>query len=88
MSIGSLKPAQPHIHYQSIFNCTTLYDKHGISCSPAVLPLHAIYWIDLVVTMDQNEVDSHVKDSHVHLVAEKGTEEMKQDENFQKIMSS
>lgn len=84
MSIGSLQPTQPHIRYQSIFICTTLCDKHSISCPPAVLPPHAIYWIDHVVRMNQNEADSYVKDSHVHLIAEKGTEEVKQVENFQK----
>ncbi|KAK4826114.1 hypothetical protein QYF61_005252 [Mycteria americana] len=37
-----------------------------------------------VLRMNQSEVDSYVKDSHVWLVAEKGTYEVKQDENFQR----
>ena len=82
MSIDNLQSAQTHIHYQSIFNCMTLYDKHGISCSSAVLLPHAIYWTDHVLRMNQSGVDSYAKDSHVCLVAEKGTYGVKQDENF------
>lgn len=84
MSIDNLQPAQAHIHYQSIFNCMTLYDNHSVSCSSAVLLPHAIYWTDNVPRMNQSEVDSYVKDSHVWLVAEKGSYKVKQGEHFQK----
>lgn len=58
MSIDNLQSAQPHTHYQSKFNCMTLYDKCGLSCSSAVLLPHAIYWTDNVLRMNQSEVDS------------------------------
>lgn len=65
MSIDSLQPAEAHIHYQSISNCTTLYDRHSILCSSVALLLHAVYWTDHGLRTNQSEVDSYVKDSHV-----------------------
>lgn len=61
MSIDNLQPAQAHIPYQNIFSCMTLYDKHSVPCSSAVLLPCAIYWTDHVLRMNQSEVDSYVK---------------------------